>query len=247
MQPSRATVIRTSAYLAAALVLAQIVMFFATGVGQDPLQFQHSPSEYMELLLHNPSALRAVLALDNTFAITFSVLFVALARVSDTSSAPTWLIRAAHGLLLLLGLLDLGENMHFMSMLQAAEQGIAPTSTEISIQVWESLFKFHVGYLGVLLLSFALPMHTAGERALAFAMRWVNVPVGVLIYCVPQPWSKMLLFGRFGFFLYSLIAVGWLFGRVVSGSSDATSATSQPAQVLRRDSQVRSQVPSTHP
>jgi hypothetical protein len=210
--PSGPSIIRTTAFIGAATVLAQISVFFVAGVGQDPLQFYHSPAEYMQLLLKSPSALRAVMAFDNTFVIMFSTLFLALAGVTSKSSAPSWLVRSTHALLLLVGLLDMTENFHFMTMLQAAEHGLAPSASEISFQIWESLFKFHVGYLAVLLLSFALPQRTAGERALSFAMRWVNVPVGVLLYCVPQPLATVLLFCRFGFFLYSLIAVGWLFG-----------------------------------
>lgn len=224
--PSRPSIIRATAFIGAALVLAQISVFFVTGVGQDPLQFYHAPAEYMQLLLKNPSALRAVMAFDNTFAITFSALFVALAAITSKSSAPSWLVRSTHALLLLLGLLDMTENFHFMTMLQAAEHGIAPSAGEISFQIWESLFKFHVGYLGVLLLSFVLPQRTAGERALIFAARWVNVPVGVLVYCFPQPLATVLLFCRFGFFLYALVAVGWLFG---GESSEVT----QPRELSR--------------
>jgi hypothetical protein len=212
MQLSSERIIRGSAWIGAGLVLAQIVLYFATGVGQDPLQFYHAPAEYQRLLLRSPSALRAVLAFDNCFVIAFSVLFAALSAVSLRSRASRWLVFAAHGCLLLVGLLDMTENFHFMTMLQAAEEGVVPSATEISFQVWESLFKFHVGYLGVALLSFALPNVTSGERALSFAMRWVNVPVGVLIYCVPAPLSAALLFARFGFFVYALIAVGLLFG-----------------------------------
>jgi hypothetical protein len=209
LSPGR--IIRVSAWIGACLVLAQISLYFATGVGQDPLQFYHAPADYQQLLLHDPSALRAVMACDNCFVIAFSTLFLALSSVS-LRTGTRGLAYAAHGCMLLTGLLDMTENFHFMTMLQAVEHGAALSTTEISFQVWESLLKFHVSYLGVALLSLALPRATAGERALSFAMRWLNVPVGVLIYCVPAPLSAALLFARFGFFVYALVAVGWLFG-----------------------------------
>jgi hypothetical protein len=45
--------------IAAHLALAMEGIFLATGVGQDPLQFVHSPAEYAALPLKGPAALRA--------------------------------------------------------------------------------------------------------------------------------------------------------------------------------------------
>jgi hypothetical protein len=216
------TIIRGSAFAGAAFVIAQICVFFSTGVGQDPLQFFHLPEDYAALLLKNPLALRVTLGFDALFLVAFSVMFYAVfARLLELGAQRT-LVFAAVACTSLLGLLDLLENFHFLTLLGAAEQGVVPSLAHIQFQVWESLFKFHVGYLGIFLLGLVLPRSTAGERALAFACCWVSLPVGVLIYVVPAPYSTWFLFARFGFFLYALCAMGWLFGVRASTAPSVT-------------------------
>lgn len=61
--------LRAAAWLACATVLGMIAIFLTTGVGQDPLQLVHSAAEYAEILLCNPAALRATIALDNAFIV----------------------------------------------------------------------------------------------------------------------------------------------------------------------------------
>lgn len=213
-------VIRASAWSGAALVLAMIGMFFAFGVGQDPLQFFHPPEAYAGFLLKNPAALRAVITLDDLFIVAFTVMFVSTFGRMLQLGAPRALAIAAVSCTSLLAVLDMLENFHFLTMLGAAERGILPSVTHIQFQVWESLFKFHVGYLGVFFLGLALPRETLGQRALGFACCWVSLPVGVLIYAVPAPYSALFLFGRFGFFLFALISVGWVFGPEREASAD---------------------------
>jgi hypothetical protein len=204
--------IRASAWTGAALVLAMISMFFVFGVGQDPLQFFHPPEEYAALLLKNPAALRAVITLDDCFIVAFSVMFIGTFARLMQIGAPRALAIAAVACTSLLAALDMLENFHFMSMLAAAERGVLPSVTHIQFQVWESLFKFHVGYLGVFLLGLAMPRETLGQRVFAFACCWISLPVGALIYAVPAPYSTLFLFGRFAFFMYALISAGFVFG-----------------------------------
>src|SRR6267154_2398559 len=71
--------LRISAWLACATVLGMIGIFFATGVGQDPLQFVHPVEEYRAILLKNPAALRACIGLDNFFIVFYSTVFLTMA------------------------------------------------------------------------------------------------------------------------------------------------------------------------
>jgi len=206
------TIIRGAAWSGAALVLAQLSVFFGAGVGQDPLQFFHLPEEYAAILLKNPAALRLTLGFDALFVVAFSVMFCALFVRLWQLGAWKPLVLAAAALTGLLTLLDMLENFHFLSMLGAAEHGVLPSLAHIQFQVWESLLKFHVGYLGVFFLGLALPRETAYQRALAFACCFVSLPVGVLVYVVPAQYSVYFLFARFGFFLFALFSIGWLFG-----------------------------------
>jgi hypothetical protein len=209
MQISMERALRITATLACATVLGMIGIFFATGVGQDPLQFVHPSDEYQRLLLHNPAALRACLALDDAFIVFYTTVFVTLGAVLRARGAHRDILRLAIGLLFSLAVLDLFENMHFLVMLARAQQGHVPSDTEIALQVWESLIKFHVSYAGLFLLAFSLPRRTLPERVLAYLSFFVQLPVGILIYVTPKSIAVPLVFVRFGYFLagFALLAL----------------------------------------
>jgi hypothetical protein len=206
-------ILRVSTWLAAATVVGMIALFFATGVGQDPLQFVHPEGEYAALLLQSPAALRACIGLDNLFIVFYLTTFLALGVLLTRAEAPRAFVFVAMGLLGALALLDMMENFHFLTMLARAEQGAPPSASEIDLQVWESLLKFHVSYLGLFLLGFAFPRRTRGERALAGLSWFVQLPVGVLIYVTPHAVSLPLVFVRFAYFLTALILVGVVYGK----------------------------------
>ncbi|MEQ1571053.1 MAG: hypothetical protein ABMA64_35820, partial [Myxococcota bacterium] len=114
--------------------------------------------------------------------------------------------------------LDLLENAHFLAMLRSAELGSPPGAAEITGQVVESTVKFHVSYLGLLLLSLGLPRDTRAHRALADLGIYVQGPVGVLIHVAPPAVAVPLVFVRFTYFLVALVLTGWLYGRSGSGA-----------------------------
>jgi hypothetical protein len=218
--------LRISSYLAIATVLGMLSLFLATGVGQDPLQFVHSPDEYLHILLRAPATLRACLGLDNLFVAFYETAFVAMAVLARRAGANALLVNVALGALVALGVLDLVENMHFLVMLARAEQGAAPSVTEIALQVFESAVKFHVSYVGVFLFAFAIPRTTAQGRALAHLSWFVQLPVGVLIYVVPHVVAVPLVFVRFAYFVSALaLAPGALGPR---DSSDSGARVSSP-------------------
>ena len=200
----------TLALLAAALVLAMLGIFVATGIGQDPLQYVHPVPEYQAILLRSPGLLRAAIGLDNLFIVAYTAMFVALRPWLLRRGAAPGMLTLALALLGLTGLLDLLENMHFLTLIAAALADWAPTATQITLQVLESLVKFHVSYLGLFLLGWVWPGNTRADRALGFALRWVQLPVGVLIYLVPPAWALPLVLCRFSFFLFALLAIAWI-------------------------------------
>lgn len=216
------------ALLAAALVLAMLGLFVATGIGQEPLQYVHAAAEYQALLLRNPPVLRTVIGLDNAFLLVYGTLFVLLVAWLRGQGAPAPLPGVALGLLLATTLLDLCENLHFLTLLAGAELGQVPTDGAIAGQALESMVKFHVSYLGLLLLGLSLPGHTAGWRTLRGLLVAVQAPVGVAIYVVPHAFAVPLVFARFAFFLASFGLLAALF----------RGGAAQPAQVHRRDAQV---------
>ena len=206
------------ALAATTTVVLMLGIFLVLGVGQDPLQYVHSSSDYTAILLKNPSALRAAIGLDNLFIVLYSTMFVAVGMAvwHRTPSRPLLVI--ALSLAGVFAALDLLENMHFLSMISSAQLGQVISNLHIELQVWESLVKFHVSYLALFLLGFALPTNTRMEMALGIALRWVQLPIGLLIYLVPAEWAKPLVFGRFTFFLVSLVLLHVIFRQPRSGS-----------------------------
>ena len=195
MNLSLAATVRTCALLACACVFGMIGIFFATGIGQDPLQFVHSSAEYAEILRRNPPVLRAVLMFDDFFIVFYTMLFLALGRLVVERGGARVMVFAATALLLGVAFLDMLENFHFLVMLAGVEHGIAPSAAEIGAQVLESLFKFHVSYLGLFLLDFALPRTTRAERLFSKLAWFVQLPIGILIYVVPHGVALPLVWG----------------------------------------------------
>ena len=206
--------LRICALLAGTLVVGILAIFLFTGIGQDPLQYVHPAADYARLLLRNPPMLRAAIGLDNLFIMAYSAVFVLLGSLLWRDAAPRLLLGVGLTLLLALGLLDMVENFHFLVMLASAEQGRPPTDAEIGWQAMESMFKFHVSYLGLLLLGLALPRKSARQRALAGLTVFVQWPVGVAIYVLPASWALPLVFVRFAFFLTAFGLVASISGQL---------------------------------
>jgi hypothetical protein len=198
--------------LAAAVIVALMFGIFAiTGIGQDPLQYMHPAPEYTAILLRNPPVLRASIGLDNLFIVLYSTMFLGLGAVLWQGTRLRAVLGVALALLGATAILDLLENMHFLAMISAASQGMAVDSGQIGLQVWESIVKFHVSYLGLFLLSFVLPRETAVDRALVLLLRWVQLPVGLLIYLTPPVIAVPLVMARFAFFLVASLLVAHAF------------------------------------
>jgi hypothetical protein len=207
-----------AALASAALVALMFGIFAVTGVGQDPLQYLHPVPEYTAILLKNPPVLRAAIGLDNLFIVAYSTMFLGLGALLWRRTAWRAVLGVALALLAATAVLDLFENMHFLAMIAASTQGLEIGAGEIGLQVWESLVKFHLSYLGLFLLSFVLPRETAVERALVVLLRWVQLPVGLLIYLTPPPIAVPLVMARFAFFLVASLMVASAFRPNGSGS-----------------------------
>ena len=199
------------ALVAAVVVVAMFGTFLFTGIGQDPLQYIHASHEYAAILLKNPPVLRLAIGLDNVFIVLYASMFLTLGASLWKRTGSTVLLLASLSLIGVSGLLDMMENMHFLTMISAALQGMEISQTQIELQVWESLIKFHMSYLGLFLLGFALPGITMLEKALGFALRWVQLPIGLLIYLTPPAIAVPLVMARFTFFFLALLAISFVF------------------------------------
>ena len=198
-------VIKNNAVIAAVLIFGMLLIFLLTGIGQDPLQYVHSISNYRDILLHNPGTLKFAIGLDNAFILFYLTIFLALGLMISKLGNLNILGKAAILLIFTTGILDILENMHFLTMISSAQEGFIVSENEIKVQVWESLIKFHISYIGFYLLSYVLPTTTIQEKILCFLLRWFQWPVGMLIYITPIEIAKPLVLVRFAFFLTALI------------------------------------------
>ena len=213
--PSLESLLRFAALAAGAMVAALLALFAIRGIGQDPLQFVHAPADYVALLLRDPAGLRAVLGIDNAFIVFYTTMYVVLAQLLLRRGSSRALVIAAFAPLFAVSLLDMIENFHFMTMLAAAEHGLGVSADEIRLQVTESLLKFHIGYLGLFLLGFALPRDRRAGRLLAWGSN-LQLPVGILIYVTPPSLSYPLVLVRTSYFVAALVGVALLFPPVRS-------------------------------
>lgn len=218
--------LRNTAVAAAACVLVMLMIFLITGVGQDPLQSLHPPEAYAALLLRDPPVLRAVLAVDNIFVALYVSTFITAGLILVQGGASRGLVWISVALLGLTGLLDLLENLHFLTLLGLAEQGTAILPLQIQGQVIESLLKFHFSYVGLFLFGSSLPLAHPLGRLLARLSWWVQLPVGVAIYVVPPTLALPLVLVRFSYFLAGLLLLAVIFGRGTGGSSAPASLPS---------------------
>jgi hypothetical protein len=200
---------KRSALAAAALILVMILIFVATGIGQESLQVFKTPEMYAQTLLRDPTTLRMVIGFDNAFILLYSTCFLLLGRHLVTVGGNQTLEVAGAALLMLTATLDIAENLHFLTMISMAQASVPITVGEISLQVWESLIKFHVSYIGLFLLGLVIPADTMALRVLAFSLKYVQWPVGMLIYVGPELWTKPLVFARLSFFLAGMLIVAF--------------------------------------
>ena len=207
------SLLRTLALSGCAMVAGMFALFLARGIGQDPLQFVHSPADYTAILLKAPGWLRLCIGLDNGFIFFYSTMWLVLAQLLLRDGAPRLFTIVSISLLMVVGALDMLENFHFLTMLAAAEQGQLIGSDEIRFQVTESLMKFHLSYLGLFLLGFVLPRHNRAGRALSWASWFVQLPVGVLIYVTPAQVAFPLVVVRLTYFVTALLTLTWVFRR----------------------------------
>lgn len=200
-----ARLVKNNAGIAAFLVTGMLGIFLTTGIGQDPLQYIHSIPEYRDILLKNPALLRVAIGLDNAFILFYLTMFLALGSVLSKLGKLKTIGKVALVLISTTAILDLVENMHFLTMISSSLNGFEVSENEIKLQVWESLVKFHISYIGFYMLSFVLPETTIKEKLLCFLLRWVQWPVGMLIYIAPIEVAKPLVLVRFAFFFIALL------------------------------------------
>lgn len=201
-----------TAALAGVLLGLMLLVSLRTGITQQAFEFVMPVAIYASELIRYAAPLRIILSLDFFFIVAYVLGTFYLCRLLSGRGANPALVRFALLLVIAGGILDLSENMHILAMLRAAEQVITLTAGQIELQAVLSAVKWHFAYAAFVIVGVALKPRNLIEKLFAFALIWLQTPVGVLVYTAPtaelSQLFQMLRYANLvsGFFIIALIA-----------------------------------------
>lgn len=194
---------------AAAVLLVMVAVSFFTGATQERHERYALPEPYAVQLLDHARALRILFALDVAFLAVYTGFFAALARYLADRGQP--FTRLALGFLLATTVLDIVEDHHIVTMLNAAEARMLPTVAEITAQTVLSSSKFTLSYVSLFLFGLAIPRGTRLGLVLAWFLTAGTLVSAVIGYALPPGKAAAFDAGRWaGFLVGFALVIAWL-------------------------------------
>ena len=205
-----------------AVLVVLVVVSMITHATQEAHEHFALPEPYAIGLLEHADALRAVFALDIAFIILYTGFFAALSKYLVARGRP--FAKLAFGAMALVALLDIVEDHHILSMLDAAEQSVLPSAGAIAFQAVESATKFSVSYISLALFGLAIPRDTKLGWALSLLLIAGSLANAVIGYSLPPHAQHAFDNGRWiGFLAGFGLAIAWLLKQ-----PDGDAATPEP-------------------
>jgi hypothetical protein len=196
------------------LTVMLIVAVQSGGVTQQKFELVVPLDAFTAAFIAAKPVILHTLIFDNLFIITYvGALSLGLWAVATAET------RLAAGLaiggLILAGILDYAENLHFIVMYARLDAGFALTADEIGWRMWASALKWHLAYFGLAMASFVIPVRGLVSLILVWSLRIVLPVVGVLIYAGPEAWRPLMGLARYVLMLsgFLMIAVVFAAGR----------------------------------
>jgi hypothetical protein len=181
----------------------------AGGVTQQKFEAIAPLDQYQRMFLAAQPVLVPTIAIDNLFIIAYvSALALGLGALIQP---PTRLAGGlAIGGMVLVGLLDYAENLHFLTMYAALGAGAGFSVEDVSGQMWASLMKWHIAYFALFCASFVVRAEGVISFSLVWSLRVVLPVIGVAAATAPEAAQAGLLIARYGlmlagFALFSLV------------------------------------------
>lgn len=173
---------RAFAAASALCLLAMLSLSWATGLNVQHFEHVSTPAFWAESFLAHAQHLRWLTVFDDVFVacyVTTTLLLVqrlrALAPVGARIQAlGPWVA----GLAVAVGLLDLMENHHVLSLLHAVEQGQAITYDTMVSREWLSSVKWLLGHVAFCLLGVALWFEALPWKLFRMSLIGWQLPVG---------------------------------------------------------------------
>jgi hypothetical protein len=192
-----------------AVLLVLVVVSLATGATQEPHEHYALPEAFAISLLEHANALRIVFALDIAFLVLYTGFFAAFAKYLAERGRP--FVRIALGAMIATAILDIIEDHHIVSMLDAAEQGVLPSPGAIGFQVVESACKFSMSYLSLFMFGLAIPRDSRLGFVLAIYLTAGTLLSAIFAYSMTQ--SAMHTFDQWRWITFVAgfgLAIAWL-------------------------------------
>ena len=207
-------IIARLSFIAGLLILSMFVVTLVTGVSQEKFEVTQTVENYTRNLIEANGVLRLIFTIDLVFICVFTTLFVVLPQYLKTGEKVADAIaNVAIGTIILCGFLDFYEDLHILTMLDSAVKNIPIQQTEIAAQMLFSMIKFCVSYLSLFLLAFLLPQKTFTEKLLKYSLWFFLLPIGVLVYTVPENLHLLLNLIRFVFMVSGFFLLAFNFSR----------------------------------
>ena len=195
-----------------AVLVVMVIVSVATHATQEAHEHYALPEQYAMSLLEHATALRAVFALDIAFIVAYTAFFAALAAHLCERNPPLALLaKLGFAAMALTALLDIVEDHHILSLLDAAELRVLPTAGSIGFQAVESATKFSVSYVSLFLFGLAIPRTGKLSWALCLFLTAGTLLGAIVGYALPPAQAHVFDSGRWIGFLVGLgLAIEWL-------------------------------------
>jgi hypothetical protein len=192
-----------------AVLVVMVVVSMITHATQEAHEHFALPEPYAIGLLEHADALRAVFALDIAFIILYTGFFAALTKYLVARGRP--FAKLAFGAMAIVALLDIVEDHHIVSMLDAAEQSVLPSAGAIAFQAVESATKFSVSYISLALFGLAIPRDTKLGWTLSLVLIVGSLGNAIVGDSLPLHSQHAFDSGRWiGFLVGFGLAIAWL-------------------------------------
>jgi hypothetical protein len=193
-------------------IFAMFLIAIFTGVSQEQFEVTQSVESYTKGLIAGESALRLTFTIDIIFICIFTSLFVFLTQYLKRGDFVSHTVaNVVLGTMLICGFLDFYEDLHILTMLHNAVNGLPIEQSEISTQMTFSMIKFCSSYLSMFLLAFLLPSKTVIERLLKASLWFVQLPIGALVYTAPENLHHLFNLIRFIFMVSGFFLLAYIF------------------------------------
>lgn len=193
------------------MLLLMVVTAVITGATQERHEHFMASSDYTMSLLTHAKGLRVLMGLDVAFCILYTLFFATFAMYLREVGAHRVFVYLGLGAMVLTCLLDMIEDHHIISLLEAAEHHVVPADSSIAWQAAESAVKFSVSYFSLVAFGLAIPRTTKLGYVLCLFLTVGTLLTAVIFYAAPPAFQASLESGRWiGFLAGFGLAIAWL-------------------------------------